>query len=170
VDSPENRRWKHIWFLRIRRQYDVEFASTPVTRGVQSLIDRWMRWGYRYLTVVGSHAFYKFMQNIVAACLPDTSNFTSCFWVNNLSIYLIPNLGPRPSNVFTGVFGRWRDRARFLTFTGKSCAGDKKNTMSIPNHRIHWSRRTGKTIRGSINLKISLVWELQTCKVCYIMQ
>jgi hypothetical protein len=29
---------------------------------------------------------------------------------------------PRPSNYFTGVFRRWRDRARFLTFTDVSNA------------------------------------------------
>jgi hypothetical protein len=39
VGSPENRRWKNILLLRIRRQFNVEFASTP---------DQSSRWPLHY--------------------------------------------------------------------------------------------------------------------------
>jgi hypothetical protein len=34
---------------------------------------------------------------------------------------------PRPSNFFTGVFGRWHDRARLLTFTDDYITGVPKS-------------------------------------------
>jgi hypothetical protein len=51
VGSPDNRRWKNIW-LKIRRQFDVEFASTLDRTHIPNLHsmmrradwDRWWLW------------------------------------------------------------------------------------------------------------------------------
>jgi hypothetical protein len=43
VGSPENRRWKNIWLLRIRRLFDIEFASTPDQGGSEfTLTAAWL--------------------------------------------------------------------------------------------------------------------------------
>jgi hypothetical protein len=41
---------------------------------------------------------------------------------------------PRPSNFFTGVFGRWRNRARFLTFTATPTLDANSHTSGINEH------------------------------------